>query len=391
MLRRSRRFSKLERTPSPPLAQDTGEELHRKWLAWVEQESFKRLVFHAFVMDAQTSMAMLTGPLISFAELKIPLPASRELWLAQDAEHWKAVYLSRPSASHHPELSVADLVQEPIDVPDHCDVDFTRLIILCGIWGMIWHRSQLLLMTKKPGQGHATGTDLRYNDLLQTLQHLRMNLAEGATPPGPEILLILELLPMHLHVSLSDIQLLAGKQDPEDARHVLPSLQQWAEGRESRQAIWHAGQVLRAAKSFRHKQLRGFFTIALFHAGLVLWAYGVISRAKGDDHAAAPLTAQQPVLLDGEDSPAVQRFIALGKGVPCVSRHPAGMQGMLDPAASSPAEAVPLTDTEGVMGVFVDALGRNFPCNSQAAGEAAPPLVENLIQLLRDLGKANAV
>jgi hypothetical protein len=43
------------------------------------------------------------------------------------------------------------------------------------------------------------------------------------------------------------------------------------------------------------------------------------------------------------------------------------------------------------MGAFVDVLSRNFPCNSQAAGEAAPPLVENLIQLLRELGKAVGV
>jgi hypothetical protein len=379
----------MERIP-PPLAQDTGEALHRKWLAWVELESFKRLVYHAFVMDAQTSMAMLTSPLISFAELKIPLPESRDLWLAQDAEHWKAVYLNRPRASQPPELSVTDLVQEPVEVPDHYDLDFTRLIILCATWGLIWHRSQLLLMTKRPGHGQATGTDLRYNDLLQTLQHFRMHLAERTTSPGAETILILELLPMHLHVSLSDIQLLAGKQDPEDARYVLPSLQQWAESRESRQAIWHAGQVLRAAKTFQHKQPRGFYTIALFHAGLVLWAYGVISRAKGDDHAAMAHSttdeAQRVVSLDGDDSPAVQRFITLGKGVPCVSRQSAGMPVVLDPA-----QAVPLTDTEGVMGVFVDALGRNFPCNSQAAGEAAPPLVENLIQLLRELGKAVGV
>jgi hypothetical protein len=271
--------------PSPPLAHDTGGALHRKWLGWVEQESFERLAFHAFIMDVQTSMAMSTSRLISFAELKIPLPESRELWLAQDAEHWKAVYLSRPRASQHPELSVTDLVQEPVEVPDHYDLDFTRLIILCGTWGLIWHRSQLLLMTKRPGHGQATGTDLRYNDLLQTLQHFRMNLAEGTTPPGPATILILELLSMHLHGSLSDIQLLPGKQDAEDARHVLPSLQQWAESRESRQAIWHAGQVLRAAKAFRHKQLRGIFT------------------------------------------------------------HPAGMAAVLDPA-----QAVPLTDTEGVHG-----------------------------------------
>jgi hypothetical protein len=393
MLRRAGRFNKLKPLSSPPLAQDVGEVLHRKWLEWVDQESFKRLAFHAFVMDAQTSMAMLTNPLISFAELTLPLPASRELWLAQDAEHWKTLYLNRHTAQQQQEeeLTLVDLLQEPVDIPEHCDLKFTRLIIMCGIWGMIWHQTQLLAMRRKPEHVPAAAIALRSKDLLQTVQHFRMlNFpAEGSTnsPKTPETALVLELLSMHLHVSLADIQLFAGKQDLEDARHVLPSLQQWVATQESRQAIWHAGQVLRAARTFRPNQLRGFFTIALFHASLVMWAYGVISQAKG---AVAPpvggggTVQQQPVLvfLDGEDSPVVQRFIALGKGTPCITQRRPGM-----------AESEVLLSRAGaVMQVFVDALRDNFPCCfREAAGEAAPPLVENMIQLLRDLGRAAGV
>ncbi|KAK4041502.1 hypothetical protein C8A01DRAFT_14751 [Parachaetomium inaequale] len=401
MLRRAGRFNKLKRTPSPPLAQDVGEVLHRKCLEWVEQESFKRLVFHTFVTDAQTSMAMLTNPLISFAELTIPLPASRELWRAQNAEHWKALYLNRPTVQQQKveELTLADCLQEPmIDIPGHYDLDFARLIILCGIWGMVWHQTQLLAMGKRPGHVPAAAIALRHKDLLQTVQHFRMlnHAEEGGTesPGSPETALVLELLSMHLHVSLADIQLFAGKQDLEDARQVLPSLQQWMETRESRQAVWHAGQVLHAARAFRPKKLRGFFTIALSHASLVMWAYGVISQVKGvvvPPVGGGGTAQQQPVLvfLDGENSPAVQRFIALGKGKPCISRH---QPGMTDAATSSGAREVPLSGAGAVMQVFVDTLRGNFPCCFRAAaGEAAPPLVENMIQLLRDLGRAAAI
>ncbi len=383
MLRRAGRFRRLSQMPSAPLPQDTGETLHRKWRKWVEQESFKRLAFHAFLVDAQISMALLTNPIISYAELAIPLPDSPDLWHAEDAEQWKGLYLSRPRPEPGQELSLIHFLREPIEVPDYYDIHFSRLVILHGIWGMIWQHSQLLSAVGRPGHANAA-LALRHQGLLQTLQYFRINLSASHEPPCPQTNLLLELLPMYLHSSLEEIQLFAGREDLDDARRVLPSLQRWVDSSDSRQAIWHAGQVLRATRTFRPGQLRDFATIAIYHATLVMWTYSIISQAV-DGASSRPkpptaLAAQRPVSLDGPDSIAIQQFITVGKGIPSITciRH--------SEDAAAGAELVPLSDQEAVIQAVLGTLKGNFPCSLEE--QAPPPLVENLIQLLRDLGKA---
>ncbi|RYP00598.1 hypothetical protein DL764_006472 [Monosporascus ibericus] len=376
MLRRAGRLRRLKRLSSEPVLQDTGNVLHRKWLEWVEQESIKRLVFHAFIYDAQVSMAMLTNPIISYSELAIPLPESRDLWMAEDAEKWKTLYLNRPRSQNR-QLSLLDFLQQPTELPESYDVHFCSLIILYGIWGMIWQHVQLASTLKRSGQINAF-TAFRHQELLQTLHNFRINIYGCQYPPCPETSLVLELLHMYLHIDIGEMQLFAGKEDIEDARRVLPSLQQWVDSPDSRHAVWHAGQALRAAKAFPPKQLCRFYAIAVYHAGLTLWVYGIISQSKGArDKASFPNTAAHAVPLDGPESPTTQRFITLGKGIPSI-----GFRYGADPTAG----LVPFSDEEAVMNVVVETLKNNFPASLDT--DEAPPLVQNLIQLLQDLGKA---
>jgi hypothetical protein len=62
--------------------------------------------------------------------------------------------------------------------------------------------------------------------------------------------MILNVLLMNLHVSIDDLQLFAGREGEEQAKKIYPTLQQWVEGRDARQTLWHAGQVLREAMLF---------------------------------------------------------------------------------------------------------------------------------------------
>lgn len=380
MLRRARQFRAHNAASSVPLPEDAGENLHRKWLRWVEQESCKRLVYHCFIIDAQSSMAMLTSPIISFAELSTSFPEARDLWLAEDAEQWKAIYLSRPR-SHTP-VSLVEYLREPIEIPDHYDVHFAHLIILHGIWGMIWQNSQLQATLNRAKYSHAA-VALQHQEILQRLQRFQINILECQEPPRPETTLVMELLHMHLHLSFESIELFAGKGDIEDARQVFPSLQQWFNSSESRQAIWHGGQVIRAARTFCHNHLRGFYAIAVYQASLAIWAYSMISLANGMREAGpaqVQTVASEAVCLDESDSPAVQRFITLGKGIPSWSQPPS--------ESGRPALPVPLSDQETIMNAILETLESNFPCHLET--EAPPPLVENLTQLLRELGRAAA-
>ncbi|CAK7233779.1 hypothetical protein SBRCBS47491_008727 [Sporothrix bragantina] len=383
MLRRAGRFQDVKRAVPEPLPEDTGEVLHRKWLDWVEQEGFKRLAFHMFICDAQVSMTMLTNPHISYAELSIPFPDARNLWMAEDAEQWKALYLARAPVQG-PRLCLLDFLQQPDDIPDFYDTSLAGLAILAGIWGMIWQHIQLTAVLHRHGevsakhQNMAALASLRREDLLRTLLHVRINIASSQTPACAETTLLLEVVSMYLFVNFGDLQLFAGKGDIDDARRILPSLQKWVGTEDARKAVWHAGQALRAAAAFPAKQLDRFYAVAVYHAGLTLWAYGVITQARAlSDKGSMQLNGENTnlqVYLDGNESPALPAFFTLGRLTPAVGSCQQGM----DP--------VPLSNPQAVMDVVLGTLRCNFPAATH--GEGVPPLVDNLIQLLRDLGQA---
>ena len=201
----------------------------------------------------------------------------------------------------------------------------------------------------------------------------------------PEAVLVYEQSLMNLHVSFEDVQLFAGKEGEDEARRVYPLLTQWAGSRESRQAVWHAGQVLRAAKQYRSKSLRDFSAIALYHASLALWAHAVISsppKKRGESGRASidsGIAAENDLVwLDGEDGPGVQRFLVLQRGTPAIRRW----TDNIDTERKDSYAA--LSNPKAVMDIIIDILRRK----SKGEDKSCPPLVENLSQLMRDLGNA---
>lgn len=364
MLRRSGRFQRQKDVLFTPQEDDAGDDLEEKWQAWVEAESWKRLALHAFLVDAQVSMAFLTPPVISFTEVSLSLPAHEDVWWAKTAEEWKTAFLRRAPGQ---ETSLVDHLREPQELPSCCDAPFSSLVILHGLWGMVFPHLQLRSVWTRQGRPHSAAMTLAHQELIQSLGDLRTNILDTEEKTCPRSTLVLELMLMRLHVSLEDIELFAGRGSQEQAREALPKLQQWAETREARQAIWHAGQVLRAAALFEHGQMCGFYPIAVFHASLAMWAYSVVSGIK---RSSGESTCSNSVSLDGSDCSAVQRFITLGKGTPCIG---------------APYLA-PLSDSEAAMGVVQSVL-RGGQHDEQVLGQ---PLVQNVVQLLGDIGKAAA-
>ena len=415
MLRRAGHFrrSKLHGSILPDPT-DEGDALETKWLNWVEAESFKRLAFHLFINDAQSSMSLLVPPLVSYAELSVELPESRALWVAKNAYHWKALYLAKlsVSADRLPHLAQCIYDITPLSkIQDRVDLQMSVLIILHGIWALIWEYRQLNSVAKlQPAEHRRNGALMSsswHQELCQILYDFRMHASELENGMRPEAVLVQERSLMNLHVSFEDVQLFAGKEGEEEARRVYPLLRQWAETRESRQAVWHAGQVLRAAIACHPRQLRDFPAIALYHASLAFWAYAMVSRPPSSKSAAAKLSTstskpqeqqQQPpppphaaaatddelVWLDGEDGPDVQRFIAVRRGTPVIhdwSRHAGGGGG----GGSEPKDKhAALSDVKAVMDIMIAVLRPN----GKSDDRMAPPLVKNLSQLMRDLAGA---
>ncbi|KAK8163249.1 hypothetical protein BC567DRAFT_200663 [Phyllosticta citribraziliensis] len=410
MIRRAGRFKKARMPPISPFPGDTGEVLHNKWLAWIERESFRRLAFHAFIYDAQSSMCVLVNPVISYGEVSIPLPEPRELWAAETAEQWKAAYLSLPPGFQDRQFCILDCLKDPIllaTLPHFHDTQFSTLAILHGAWGMVWEFSQLQLTTRSRTGPHNSSLVMthRHEELCQILHQLRVNISSWPSyvQPCPEIQLLLELQMMYLHANMEDIQLFGGKEDQDEARRVFPGLQQWTNDSYARQAVWQASRVLLVARTFPRKTLRDFWAIAVYHASLVLWTYGVIRHA-----TSISKSIDSEVWLEGPESADVQRFIALGRGRPCIS----AISSSEGNASSSAPELVSIEDSEAVMKETSEVLRRNFLGDDEdddhdmrrlgcslgmsfglgAGGSDSegivPSLVENLVQLMKDLGVA---
>ncbi|VUC29933.1 unnamed protein product [Clonostachys rosea] len=381
MLRRSGRFNTVSKPSPQPLPTDDGDDLQHKWIAWVEQESYNRVVYRSFIMDSRISMAFCTAPIISFSELKTPLPCARSLWLASDAEEWKVLYHNSPREPSP--LSLIEYLRKPTELDEGCyDVTFSQLVIIHGVWGMTWQYLQLCEALNQPKTSSAA-LALQHQEIIRIIDQFQVHMDEDASPGVEEPRLMLELVQMRLHIPFHEVENIAGRGSVEDARQALPILQGWVDTQEARQAIWHAGQVLRAAQIFRSGHLRGFFAIAVFQAALALWVYGLVSQGRvrdGDNPATSVQTTKDSavICLNGPSELITRRFICTGKPPSCVLRPSRSVAGPV--AASVP---IPLTDQESISCMVADMLGDNF-----ANCQAIPPLVENLQQLLRQFGRA---
>jgi hypothetical protein len=219
---------------------------------------------------------------------------------------------------------------------------------------------------------------------------------------------------MSLHVALDDIQLFAGRAGEDEARRIYPQIRTWTQDSESRKAVWHAGQVFHHAKKFEKTRLRDFYAVAMYHATLVLWVWGMVtsgtSRQSGlatpvgtnmphQQHHQQQQQQHQPslqaalfthsksqarVILDAPETKSTKAFIQLSHGTP-------GLQNAIRPPNEMP-EARPsytsevfcsLFDSRDVMATAAGVLRGNFPHSKGAL----PPLVGNLASLLDDLGR----
>ena len=245
MLRRAGRFRSTQYSTVLVKPTDHGSELMSKWDTWKREESFKRLVIHLIFHDAQASMALLANPLISEAEMQLPLPSTKSLWSAKTPAAWKAHLLSSEYTSKSILPSLADCIHDISNLTSVVhSVDFfvSALAVLHGYWGLIWDYRQLVSLHNCTSNEETSTSRLiitsRQHELSQILGKFRQNVVghlQGLS--SNMIVLILELLTMYLHVSMEDLQLFAGKEGVEDSRRVFPRLRLWVQERDSKQSV----------------------------------------------------------------------------------------------------------------------------------------------------------
>ena len=365
MARRSGLFRRGTYERIVPRADDHGDVLEDKWRKWVKQESRKRFALHLFRHDLEASVSVLSSPLISYAELYLPLPESEILWHSPSAESWKETYMRDAGPTSDRQPSLVDCIQD-LDILAVKDIILDQrqasMAVLGAAWRMIWEYRQLDSSLKGIRNQWSDGLlmENRHNMLTKLLHNFRISSIEDT-----KITLIVELLLMHLHVSLEDVQVFAGVEGTEESQRSFPALSTWTQTPTARQALWHAGQVLRAARQLRPGLVCDFAAIAVYQASLAFWSYGIISKT----NEPGPIPRDAPIaFLDGEDNVGLQRWILHGKG------HAAIRVWDEEPTM--------LMNPDEVLGAVVAIMRANHHDTRN------PPLVDNLINIMDGLRKA---
>lgn len=340
-----------------------------KWLKWVEDESFKRLVFRMLSHDANSSMALLVIPSISYAEVLLPLPGNTDLWTAASPEQWSSFITVQDPGEP---LYVADIIDDPGILNNRAgslDIYVAIHGVLACTWAMCCEYLQLSsLQRSRPRRWNVLVTEMRKDELLKLLGHLKLSLPSDELA-DPEILMQLELTLLHLQMPFEDIQLFAGMEGPERARAVYPMIRDWVKSEAARHAICHAAQIVRIAKRLPKGVIRSPLAIMLYHASLAFWVYGLLSN-QSPGISRAP---SQNVCIDDTDSIALQRFKGFGQGQPCI-----GWRSEV-PGQDDVVISVPLSQPDKVMEAVMGIVRTNF------SGLPIPHLTERLVQLMAEL------
>lgn len=202
----------------------------------------------------------------------------------------------------------------------------------------------------------------------------------GATPVTT---LLNEFAMMCLHIDIDAIQRFVGKMGELDARRAYPGLRDWSRTKEARSAIWHAGQVLRAARNVAAFQYRGFEALSIYHAALVLWVYGLLQHAGTKSlEVSTPMSeaeATPQVILDGPEGQMTKSFLGHGVGRP-------GLMMLQSCGGDEAAVKVfcELSKPRTVMAVARQVFEGN--CPRPLPDDPLPPMMQNLCSLIEDLG-----
>jgi hypothetical protein len=206
-----------------------------------------------------------------------------------------------------------------------------------------------------------------------------------------ELIVVVELLLMILHVSPEELQRFAGKNGKEAASQAFACLEKWSGTEQARKAIWHAGQVFRWAALMPPAELRDFFAIAVYFASLALWAFGHLASFEGthngstnqQDYASIESDANGNgnfVVINCEETSSIRPFIAGHQATPVLTTVSFGLS--FTEAGRHTDGLVRLDDPNSVLQMARDLYRANFPIEN----EPLPPLVENMGNLMRDLG-----
>lgn len=335
--------------------------------------------------------------LMSYAEMRIPFPDPDPLWWAATAEDWKREYNNHAEHILDAPLTLADTVRLVLgESPTDLNLQSCHYT-LYGFWGLVWELLQLYETTQSDGSGTIgimpknpsvmilVGREALTKSLY-TLRVMLESLAtdQSASTTGP--MLVLEYLSMVLLVPLQGLQSFAGRDGEREARRVYPALQEWAQTREARESIWHAGQIYKIADTLSNRSLRGTCVLLIYQASITLWVYGVMAKARrrrdrSDTLGGRAVDHGKLIWLNGEDLSVVRRFIASSECVPALHAVESEPGTFSNSADQEPVCLV--EDADVTMRVAIEILKKAL----SRRGEAQHAIVGSITRLMLELAK----
>lgn len=311
------------------------------WQEWAQAESNKRLVYFAVHLDAQISLARRINPLLAYSEASTPLPAADRLWGAGTAVEWYEAMahdcdLRRPAPPAN-----AMLRQPRMMAAQRSKIDTTvaSASMFAGYWALVYDYRQTEALCSEAQDRSNFVLQSRYAELLSLLEETKTEVIEV---PGvsTQVTLSLELLLLHLNVAYYEVSAYCGRGTIHEAEAARPYVHWWVDSKQSRRALFHAGQIFRLARALKPGSLIDMSAVALYHAAETLWIWGMMKRAPTCS------TDITPIALDAEDDPGMNRFMR--------SSH--GQVGLTGAGGCF----VPLTEPAAISDLANDIINANF-------------------------------
>lgn len=284
-------------------------------------------------------MLRSTTPLISHTEFDLPLPFSRKLWDAKTAAEWKAIYIQEIPQSLSTSVSLATILQDITalsSIPRHVDFQLAALATIYGISNMIADCNRILKGSTR--QWSTAVANLWQQELVQLLEQFQFLAVEPLKDSLPAMSLVYQTVSLSLYLPLGVLETFSGKDGEERSSAIYESLIQHISLTHLRKASWHAGQVLRIARSMPPGSLVASQAACVYFSALALWSLSTVFSRKGMILMTSNRGTDQIFFLDGEDDgDKLRRFIALGQA---------------SPALSSTGQYVHLQDRGAVMRLF---------------------------------------
>ncbi|KAK3345987.1 fungal-specific transcription factor domain-containing protein [Lasiosphaeria hispida] len=258
--------SKLWTSP-PASAPETGDAVDGWWHRWITTEATRRLAFASFVVDSIHSTIFGNSSIMTFHEVRIPLPCDDELWNATSGAEVRRS-MARPMTAGAKRITFLEALKRTVAGQLVQTNDFGRTILLAGLLNVSFHGNRGDLQDRGIGNIEGTGVGGRWRpDMAKAIDSWKRN-SEHTRLPGLEswqmayeagrcvdsnIAFLHQFAHMAIHTDFLECQIFAGakqfmgkKVDAASRWEIESTMKSWAQSAKGRDAAFHALCLLRS-------------------------------------------------------------------------------------------------------------------------------------------------